>query len=352
MFRFVLVLFLTALSFLPGSNGQTIFGSSVVCVGATVTWSGTPAGGVWNSSDTAIVKIDSVTGITTGISAGVVSIIYHSSLGDVSENIQVYPLPDAGKLVGDSILCIGDTLMLYDITFKGSLGFPESVFPSIARIFFIGTDTMPGHTDISMNIVALTPGVDTISLGVSNFCGVAYAKKTLFVYSSNLTTVSGNDSVCVGQTDTLTPSIPGGVWGVVSGFLPLSPSGVALGLLAGTYNITYVVNNLCGIDTAIFALYVLDSASCSKAGILNTESRPFTFTTFPNPTHGDFTISSPCFEYSDAHIIIADIAGNKVLELDAGLRTDIDIKSHLSPGVYFVVATDGLSRYISSLVVE
>ena len=351
MLRSCLILILASLTFIQNSNGQSISGSSTVCVGASTTLSGTPAGGTWFSSNITVATADSTTGIITGISAGVATITYQSPSAIISKDITVNPLPVAGTLVGDSILCSGDTIMLYDITFKGTLGDPISQFFGIARIFFIGTDTMPGHTDISMNIVALSPGVDTISLKVSNSCGNAYATKSLTVYSTNITHITGIDSVCVGQTDTLKASMPGGVWGVQSGFLPLSPTGVVLALLAGNYDITYIVNNLCGIDTAAFTLRVLDSASCSKAGIASIASPQFDLTISPNPSGGNFTISNTNFGSANSHITITDMIGKKVFEMDTGFHADVEIRSGLPPGVYYVTATDGSLRCVRKLII-
>ena len=91
-----------------------ITGTNHVCIGSTVSLSGTPTGGVWVSSAPAVASVTA--GVVSGISAGTAIISYTvSNICGSSTDTQVmvvFSLPDAGTLAGPSLLCIGGTLSI------------------------------------------------------------------------------------------------------------------------------------------------------------------------------------------------------------------------------------------------
>jgi len=112
-------------------------GSQGICVGATTLYSAAAGGGIWSSSDTTVARINSLTGLVTGIGAGTATITYtlngNGICPPVSANriITVNARPLAGALSGNQSICVGS-----------QTGFSSSVFggrwfssnPSVASI--------------------------------------------------------------------------------------------------------------------------------------------------------------------------------------------------------------------------
>jgi uncharacterized protein YjdB len=87
-----------------------ISGPSTLCPGSTVTLSDATPGGTWSSSNSSIATVGS-TGIMTGVSPGVVTINYTSSLGCVRPlSVTVNSLPPA--ISGPSVVCAGSLITL------------------------------------------------------------------------------------------------------------------------------------------------------------------------------------------------------------------------------------------------
>jgi len=88
-------------------------GSQGICVGATTLFSAATLGGVWSSSDTSVVRVNSATGLVTGVGAGTAIITYTLNGNGVcppttaSRSITVNPRPLAGVLSGNQSLCAG-----------------------------------------------------------------------------------------------------------------------------------------------------------------------------------------------------------------------------------------------------
>jgi len=88
-----------------------------VCTGDTVMLTDSIPGGIWQSSDTNIAKVDS--GIVLGIAAGIDTITYTSDTISVMWTVTVNPTP--GPIIGDSIFCANcmSSLSLTDTTDGG-----------------------------------------------------------------------------------------------------------------------------------------------------------------------------------------------------------------------------------------
>ncbi len=217
------------------SYAGVIEGPPGVCVGEAITLTDTTGNGIWSASNLNAVVAG---GIVTGQSAGMVTITYTltNACGSLSttKDITVYPLPDAGKITGDSLICIGES-----VTLANSVG---------------GGTWSGGNTNISVSsfgiITGLTEGKDTVQYTVND--GTCSNKATYVVTVDPVPTaqlLTGRTAICVGDT-TLAIGIPeGGSW-------QLSNTNVAIldniftGIKAGIDTISYVFTNHCGTDTA------------------------------------------------------------------------------------------------------
>ncbi len=96
----------------------SISGRDSICVGGTTNLIGSIAGGVWSSSDTAIAKVDALTGKLTGIGGGTAIIMYDAGCGTPASfavTINAIPLVN---VVADQTVCNGYSTTL--ISFSGT----------------------------------------------------------------------------------------------------------------------------------------------------------------------------------------------------------------------------------------
>lgn len=199
-----------------------ITGSSSVCVGTTITLADATAGGTWSSSNPAKATVTS-TGMVTGVSAGVVTIIYTKGGCSVSKTVTVNNAP--GPIAGGGAICAGGTLTL--------------------------TDATPGGTWLSSNPLVATIGSSTgVVTGVATGFIVAYYSAggcsvyTTVTVTASPKAISGPSSVCAGSTVVLSDLTAGGLW--ISSNIAIAtvnPVGHVTGVSAGLVTISYMVGS-------------------------------------------------------------------------------------------------------------
>ncbi len=212
-----------------------ISGPSNLCVGATITLTDTVGNGKWSASNLNAVVTN---GIVTGQSAGTVTITYtlNNVCGSViaTKTLTVYALPDAGKISGDSLICIGQTVTLSE-TIPGGLWSISNANASISS------------SGLLSGIVA---GKDTVRYTISD--GTC-TNRAIYVVTIDAVPVAqivtGRTAFCANDT-TLISGIPdGGIWVFAQGHASLLGN-VITGLTPGDDTVKYIYANHCGIDTA------------------------------------------------------------------------------------------------------
>ena len=286
----------------PAPNAGAITGSNTVCVGSMTTLSDTTAtGGTWSASNMSATITDS--GVVTGVTPGMDTILYSvtNSCGTATTSfiMTVNALPYAGVISGDSSAC---RLLPIALTSSGdTVGF-----------FWTATNLNATVNDYGA-VVGYTRGLDTIVYTVINTCGTATTSKVIMVDSSSYSgTITGDTSVCVGGTTTLTDTAPGGTWSSSSiSVATVSATGVVTGISAGAATISYSVNNACGSSFTTQAITVSpapnadtitgSSVVCGGASITLTD-----------------TASGGTWSSSNAH---ATVSGGTVTGVSAGVDT-------------------------------
>ena len=141
---------------LPPITGVT----GPACEGTTVTLSHTSTGGKWQSGDTSIAKIDSVTGVASLTDSGVVIISYSDStncgISTINTTVSVDPLPYAGIVSGTDSACPG-----YTVTLSGSVAGGTWLSKQLPVAAISGAGV----------VSAIATGIDTILYIVTNPCG-------------------------------------------------------------------------------------------------------------------------------------------------------------------------------------
>jgi len=300
-------------------SAGTITGPSEVCPGSSIGLSDATSGGIWSSSNTAIATVGSSTGEVSGVSAGTVVISYTVTNGcgsaSATATIHVNTLATAGTITGASSVCIGAYDTLADAVSGG-------VWTAIN-----------GHAFVSSGgvVIGASAGVDTIEYTITFTCTTTTtANATITVTinpAPNAGTITGLDTVCIGDTVALSDAATGGTWTAANGNAFVSSSGVVFGVIAGSDNITYTVTNTCGTNVATDLIYI---KNCN-VGINNIQAPVQDITLYPNPAQDNILITSSVPIHD---VVISNIVGQQVYTGSYNTTEAFINLSQLSSGVY------------------
>lgn len=203
---------------------STITGPTRVCVGNSITLTGSPTGGSWISGSTSIASVGSTSGVVTGLTPGVVTIYY--SLGGCYAYKVVTVTAAPAAIAGTATTTVGGTSTLTDATSGGTWSSSNTAIATI------------GSTGIVTGIAA---GTCTITYTV----GGCYVVRTFTVTgSTTVAPISGASSICIGLPALLTDATPGGTWSSSNtSIATVTSTGVVMGVAAGTCTITYTVGS-------------------------------------------------------------------------------------------------------------
>ena len=283
---------------------QITGGNSGVCLGGSVALVDSVVGGVWSSSNTGVVTIGTASGVATGISAGTAVISYRTPAGClITRSLQINPLPS--PISGPANICFGAIGSLNDSVVGGVWTSADTTIASVAPSSGLITGIAPGITNITytlptgcftiesltVNPVAPITGISEICAGTSvsfndtltggiwsssnsnasagsisgNIAGINAGTSTIsyllptgclsttIIVIKPVGVITGGTSFCLGQSDSLSNNIPGGLWttsdSTVAGIDSLS--GLLNNLSPGTTNITYSQLNGCSASITV-----------------------------------------------------------------------------------------------------
>ena len=135
---------------LPGP----ITGIPNLCIGTTSLLSDTSSSGLWSSSNTAIASIGAGTGLVTGLTPGVASIIYTFTATGCRSSVNVTVYPHPSPISGIASICNGSTTTLSDLITGGAW---NSANVSLATVDVGGgivTGTSAGSVTITYTLAA------------------------------------------------------------------------------------------------------------------------------------------------------------------------------------------------------
>jgi len=192
-------------------------------------------------------------------------------------------------------------------------------------------------------------GYDTFRVRVTD----AYSADTGTVYvrvdgPANAGTLTGADTVCKGGTTTFMSSVAGGVFSTRTGNATAS-SGTITGITEGMDTVVYIFINSCGSDTVVQAIEVKDCpASIGGPQVTGNEA----LQVWPSPASGSVSIllSSPISEA--ASVVITNVVGQVVKELNVTTNRNAEIELNVPPGVYTVSAITSQGHMVRQLVVR
>jgi len=234
--------------------------TNTVCVGDSIKYwytdsSATLLGGLWESvslfdvfpghiNTTSVSDTFWLIGLVPGVSD--IAVEYPNGCV-VATAIVVNDTPSAiFGLVMPPYVCTGDSILLGDASLGG---------------YFYQSSNLIGALDSSTGMFSgISPGIDTVIYRItSTGCSVS----TLVTVNPSPATFSGLPVVCVGSTDTLGNSLPGGTWATLGTNISISDSGVVTGLHAGADSIKYTI-----LTTGCVATFVVTVNTASPSAII------------------------------------------------------------------------------------
>ena len=226
-----------------------IVGTSLLCVGGTVTFTDGTGGGIWSSLFPLIATADPVTGDIFGSSPGPDSIFYTIVACPVASfpvTVNAAPTPIAGP----TSVCVGSIITLTDAT---TGGFWSTGTPGLVLVSATG------------DITGQSPGIATINYTTGGCVPVSYT----VTVNPTPTAIGGLTHVCATFTTTLNDGITGGTWTSSNTLLAsVDPAlGVVLGVAAGTVTITYTLPAGC-FKTLVFTVNPLPAVITFPTGVV------------------------------------------------------------------------------------
>lgn len=176
----------------PLSVAGVVTGPTFMCIGSQITLSvsGASDPGHWSTSDPAVASVESLSGVATGLSAGVDTIFFTvtNSCGISSAYIldTVLAIPPVDSITGVMAICPGALL-----TLSSTGGGVTGTWAASSTT----TATVSGGV-----VTALNPGTAIISYTVLNVCGSFTDTAAVMVYPHPIVSPLSDQAVCNGGT--------------------------------------------------------------------------------------------------------------------------------------------------------
>lgn len=206
---------------------ELITGSPSVCQDATAMLNDDIVGGTWNSDNLAIVNVDPVSGVITGMAPGTTLITYMLPTSCMrTKAITVNPPVDA--ITGNMNVCSGTTTTLASTSTDGTWTSGNTTIATVDPMSGVATGMATGSANVTYT---LSTGCMAIAMLNVNALPPA---------------IGGTLHVCAGATTNLTNTVAGGTWNSGdAATADINASGMVTGHIAGNVAITYTLPNNC-----------------------------------------------------------------------------------------------------------
>ncbi len=236
-----------------------------LCPGETTTMTALPAGGTWTSNNPAVMAVNASTGQITAVinnySGNSITFINYITADGCSGarmvTVKRVPAPIYG---GVRNMCTAENTTLL-------CGTPGNIW----------TSTTPAVATINSSGVVSSIAAGTTIISYTNTDGCA--STTTVTVNSTLPANTGSNTVCTGQTTTLSNAVPGGTWSISGNAASInSLTGLVTGINAGTVNISYRIGVSCFSVTQV----TVNSNAPAISGTLSACEGTTTALNFPS----------------------------------------------------------------------
>jgi trimeric autotransporter adhesin len=325
----------------PFPVAGTVTGTFDVCVGAHSVLSDSVSGGVWSSAHTGVASISS-SGSLSAVTAGIDTITYRVTNVCGSANafavVTVDAIPSAGTISGSGTLCTGSSATL--------------VSSSPGGVWTVGNSALATVGSSTGVVSGVAPGIDTIYYTVANHCGAHFADVVdTVVETPSAGVISGKDTLCVGDTTSLSDTLAGGSWLAGNGNVTIAATGLVTAITAGIDTVTYAATTMCGTVSAAAVIYVKTAGACN-AGVKQLASED-EFLVYPDPNRGRFTVQLPSSQGSYT-ITVCDMLGRLVVNrtVNGSVAQKVDmVLGNVVPGTYIFKAEAGSTIFRQQITV-
>lgn len=241
--------------------------------------------------------------------------------------IHIVPPPPPPFIAGTTLLCEGTTTTL------GA---------SVSGGTWSSGSTATATIDASGTVTAVSAGTAIITYTTTTGMDTA-----LITVHPQPASVTGASSVCVGATGTYSCATAGGTWASSStATATIDATGTVTGVAVGTSTITYTLTGGCNSTLGISVI----ACPTDVAGTYLSQS---TFSVFPNPSQGKFSVIVPASS-SATTLTISDIMGKsvKTIQITSSTLSSTQYISELPEGIYIVSITNADGKQQTKVAVN
>lgn len=302
-----------AITINPLPDAGTITGANGTCVGSSISLTASVPGGTWVNThpeiatDAPVAMVNTITGVAVGGDT-ILYIVTTPTCGNDTavKELGIVATATALPIVGDTSVCVGDTIQLSNAAGGGTWSITDETFAEL-----VGTDGQ---------ITGLVAGHLFVQYAVNYGCGPIVSDLSFTVRPLPVAgTVSGPGYVCVGGQISLSNSGASdpGVWSSSNNAIStVNPaSGVVTGITPGIDTIYYTVTNSCGLAYA----YMEDTVRAyppvdSIMGAMSIcPGAILTLTTTGGGLTGTWASSDPAIATVAGGVVTALASGNAVI---------------------------------------
>jgi hypothetical protein len=227
-------------------GNPSMFGPGTICVGSSLLYPGSPAGGTYSHSNATVTSLGT-SGLITALAAGIDTITYAVGSVTLSAVIEALPSPTVAAITGPGEVCSGSAIVLSNDTLGGVWESRNSFVATVGASGLV-TGVSGGVADI-MYTLTLHGCSDSAVLPVT-------------VHAGPVVSIGMPGVLCIGSTFyiTLAPAV-GGTLTHTSPAVINMDKGACTGLTAGTDTFMYVVTDSNGCTTTKTKIVTVPPAS-------------------------------------------------------------------------------------------
>jgi uncharacterized protein YjdB len=316
---------------------SAIAGSSLACIGGSISLTCSSSGGVWSSGAPSIANVSS-SGLVAALATGTAIISYTISGCSSTKTVTV----SVGSLAiaGSNTTCVGTTLHLSCTSGGGVWTSSNAAVATVNVSSGLVTGISVGTAIITYELSSGCSGTKVVSVSAS---------------SGTVAPIAGVFNLCPGRSTTLTNTTPGGIWTSSNvSIATISPSsGLLTGVSAGVCIVTYTALLACGTANSIRIITVLAPHLCIS-DVKEIAAKPIVenIQIQPNPNNGTFTINIVSDKDEMVTVKIRDINSRLVSEYYYDTNKMALVNLALPAGIYFLSATSAHINLIDKFIVR